>query len=836
MENSLISWLKTANLWILGPILALVYFLAAKLGLSLAFSYVGVSPVWPPTGIALASIYLLGYRVWPAILIGAFSVNFSQFWSSDLSISLALFGAGGISVGNTLEAVIGIYLVRRFVTVFNMFDNIRSILGFLALAGFLGTMISATVGVTSLFLIGEITLEIYGYIWWTWWLGDWSGALIVTPLLIACAQFQWKTYPLQKILESLFFFVALIGVVGSIFGNWLLIGGKNYPLEYLSIPFILWGTFRLGRLGAAFSVVLVAGVATWGTVAGYGPFVRDSINESLLLLQGFLGILSIMSLILSATLEKSKQLEQAQRINNERLEEKVSERTFKLGESLSLLRATLESTADGILLVDNQGNMLEMNQKFVEMWKLPPNLVEQKNDEKAMQFVLDQLLDPDAFLSKIQDLYRNSESESFDVLELKNDRMFERFSIPVRMEGKSVGRVWSFRDVSERWKAEERRQNLESQLRHSQKMEAIGTLAGGVAHDFNNILAIISGNVELCMMAMPNDDTNRGAMEHISVATKRATNLVKQILTFSRLEMVSFKPLELSVVVAEALDMIRATIPTHIEIARKLPKNSPLILADLTQIHQIILNLCTNAYHAMEETGGTIEICLEVLHAKIDKKHNKERWLKLTVHDSGCGISLEDQERIFDPFYTTKDVGKGTGLGLSVVHGIVEEHKGKIDVVSERGKGTTFSIFFPIIDEVLAQRSSVSVEDTHLVSGQILVAEDEPALGKLYRNFLQSNGYQVTVCSNASEALSLFKKDQNHFDLVLTDQAMPMMTGQQLVKELLILRPDLPVILSTGYSSAIDENRAYELGFKRFFMKPVELSELQKAINECLSS
>jgi len=383
--------------------------------------------------------------------------------------------------------------------------------------------------------------------------------------------------------------------------------------------------------------------------------------------------------------------------------------------------------------------------------------------------------------------------------------------------------VWIAKNISER-------KNLEVQLQQSQKIEALGTLAGGIAHDFNNILAIILTNTEILLMDLPPDFKGKQKLKNIEQVGERATNLIKQILTFSRMETTWLKPINISSVIQETLRLVRATIPVNIEIHQNFKENYSNILADVTQIQQIIVNLCTNAYHAIGDASGVIEVSL--------KEIKEDKLLKIMVSDTGCGIPQEDIDKIFDPFFTTKGVGKGTGLGLSVVHGIVENHQGKIKVESELGKGSTISLYFPTVE---TESSEAIVLEPILNKGtdgtrmrHILLVEDETEIAELYQDFLERLGYDVTLCSNGSDALTLFKEDPNQFDLVLTDQAMPHMTGKQLAKELFLIRPDMPVILTTGYSDALTEEEAKELGIRKYLMKPIKLKTLQQAIEEYL--
>ncbi len=380
----------------------------------------------------------------------------------------------------------------------------------------------------------------------------------------------------------------------------------------------------------------------------------------------------------------------------------------------------------------------------------------------------------------------------------------------------------------------ERRQ-LDIKLRQSQKMEALGTLAGGIAHDFNNILGAILGNVEMCLLEQTEDGKGKQYLENISKASNRAVSLVKQVLTFSRMDPMQVQSINLAVVLQESLKMVRATIPTNIEIQQDIPKDCGNMMADVTQIHQVVINICTNAYHAMEEKGGILNISLkQVQNCPLPLGTENQICLILSIRDTGCGISAEDQEKIFDPFFTTKEIGKGTGLGLAVVHGIVKQYGGEIIVDSEVGEGTTVDIFFPIVTPEKVEEESIKEESIKQGAGHILIVDDEPALTSLYETFLTLLGYTLTVCGDSSDALKLFKENPYKYDLVLTDQGMPNLTGKQLSQELLAIRADVIIILVTGYSDTISEKEAQEIGIRKYILKPVNLAKLSQTIEECL--
>ena len=394
-----------------------------------------------------------------------------------------------------------------------------------------------------------------------------------------------------------------------------------------------------------------------------------------------------------------------------------------------------------------------------------------------------------------------------------------------------------FYDISDRKKAEEDKKKLEAQLLQAQKMESIGTLAGGIAHDFNNILSSVIGYTELAL-----DEAKRGTLQHENLgevlkAGDRAKDLVKQILTFSREVNQDQKPIQVKPIVTEALKLLRASIPTTIDIKENVQSNS-LVIGDPTQIHQILMNLCTNASHAIENDAGLLTVSLsdEVLDPEFVSKLADLKpgpYINLTVTDTGCGISPNVMEKIFDPFFTTKEKGQGTGMGLSVVHGIVRSHGGNIYVYSEPGKGSTFKVYLPAIRRRLKPKEMVE-RPVPTGTERILFIDDEPAIMKMGKQTLASLGYDVTSRTSSLEALELFKKKKGRFDLVITDMTMPHMTGEKLAEELMQLRPDIPVILCTGFSARIDEQKALAIGIRAFISKPFIKREIAEAIRKVL--
>ncbi len=392
-------------------------------------------------------------------------------------------------------------------------------------------------------------------------------------------------------------------------------------------------------------------------------------------------------------------------------------------------------------------------------------------------------------------------------------------------------------DITNRIEAAQEGKRLRGQLQQAQKMEAIGTLAGGIAHDFNNILGAVFGYTEFAMNYAEKGSELRDCLDEVFSAGKRAKDLVQQILTFSRQGEQELMPVQIKLIAKEALKLLRASLPTTIEIKQNI-NNDSLVMSDPTQLHQILMNLCTNAGHAMRENGGVLEVTLKDLElnsadAAMHPDIETGSYVQLTVNDTGHGMSQEILDRIFDPFFTTKEKGEGTGLGLSVVHGIVTSYGGTINVYSELEKGTTFKLFFPAIKRRIEEEEEIE-KPIPGGSERILFVDDEQPLIKLGKQTLESLGYEVTTRFSSIDALDLFKRQPEVFDLVITDMTMPNMTGDELAKKIMEVRPDIPVIVCTGFSTRITEEKAKSLGIRELVSKPILKRNIAETIRKVL--
>ena len=418
-----------------------------------------------------------------------------------------------------------------------------------------------------------------------------------------------------------------------------------------------------------------------------------------------------------------------------------------------------------------------------------------------------------------------------EVISTKDNKPYHCSFSPVSNKGGSVSMLAIYRDIGDLKK-------MESQLQQAQKMESMGTLAGGIAHDFNNILFPVIGYTEMILMDTPEDSPLKEHLNQIHTSALRARDLVKQILTFSRQDSSELMLMKMQPVVKEALKLIRSTIPTSIEIKQDINPDCGVIKADPTQIHQIVMNLATNAYHAMEENGGELKVSLkQMAFGTLDLINPNMKpgvYACLTVADTGKGMDKKLTDKIFDPFFTTKAIGKGTGMGLSVVHGIVTAMGGAIQVYSEPGKGTEFHVYMPV-EKSLSEEQNIQTK-TPLLGGteQILLVYDEEAILGMEKKMLERLGYQVTSRTSSLEALEAFRTNPDKFDLIITDMAMPNMAGDKLSAELIKIRSDIPILLCTGFSETMYEEKATSLGIKGFILKPIVMKDLAQKIRELL--
>ncbi len=522
--------------------------------------------------------------------------------------------------------------------------------------------------------------------------------------------------------------------------------------------------------------------------------------------------------------------------------------------SRAKLKAALASMTDAVFISDAEGRFIEFNDAFATFHKF-------KNKEQcAITFAeypelldvfmadgepapLDQWAVPRALRGETgrhieYSLRRKDTGETW---------VGSYNFAPIRDGGGAiVGSVVTANDITERKLAEEEKAELHARLQQAQKMEAIGTLAGGIAHDLNNILYPIIGFSEILQEDIPPESPMHEIAEQIFKSAQRGSDLVKQVPAFSRQTKILKQPIRIQQVLKEALKLVRATIPMNIEITSHINMDCGLASADSTQVHQVVMNLITNAYHAVEGNGGTILVELKetvIGRNSLPAGENEDlpfhdmkpgRYACVTVSDTGTGMDQVLIGKIFDPYFTTKAQGKGSGLGLSVVHGIVKEHGGNIRVHSQVGKGTTFHVYLPLLRQARESRTAAVARKFSTGSERILLVDDEAPVVRMEQMMLERLGYRVTARTGSLEALDTFKDNPDDFDLVISDRGMPDMTGEQLAGELMSIRPGIPIVLCTGFSSEIDEQRSRNMGIRGLLIKPLSKADLAEMVRKVL--
>jgi signal transduction histidine kinase/FixJ family two-component response regulator len=520
---------------------------------------------------------------------------------------------------------------------------------------------------------------------------------------------------------------------------------------------------------------------------------------------------------------------QAEVVEHTRAEEELRWKT-------AFLEAQVNSSIDGILVVDEQGKKLLQNQRMTDLWKIPQDIADEKDDAAQIQFITRRAKNPNEFAGKIAYLNSHPDEVSRDEIDLIDGTVLDRYSSPVRDKaGKYYGRIWAFRDITQR-------RTLEAQFRQAQKMEGIGQLASGVAHDFNNILAVIQMQAGLLKTGPALSPQQLEAAGEIEKAAGRADSLTRQLLLFSRKQTMQPRDLDLNQSINDMTKMLRRTLGEAIQVQFKFAMEPLLVHADAGMLDQVLMNLAVNAHDAMRRGG---QLVIETSAVEFDESVRAQSPLArpgsfvcLSVGDTGCGIPPETMERIFEPFFTTKDVGKGTGLGLATVFGIVQQHQGWINVDSEVGRGTVFRIYLPRLAAKSGPESGQPALTT--VPGgneMILLVEDEGALRSSMRKALSQLGYRMLESVNGVEALKVWEQHRHEIDLLLTDMVMPGgMTGKDLAARLLNEKPKLKVIYTSGYSvNVVGKDFPLEEGVN-FLAKPFGAHKLAQTVREKLDA
>ncbi|MCD4719864.1 MAG: response regulator [Desulfobacula sp.] len=540
---------------------------------------------------------------------------------------------------------------------------------------------------------------------------------------------------------------------------------------------------------------------------------------------------------------KASQLKKENKQYQERLEELVKERTHELQQSEERYKAIFEYTGTAAIIIEPDDTISMVNSKFCEFAGMDsPDIAGRK---KWVDFVAAEDIE---VIRNYIDAKVNLEIDDYAPMQYEikfigNNEEKKYVYVSLGVIPGTDRAVVSLLDVTEKKKAEKRWHSLEKQLRKAQKMEAIGTLAGGIAHDLNNILSPVLGYADMIMQSSDPEANVYKRSEKIQKAALRAADLVSQILSFNRRGEEEKRRIRIHPVSKEVIKLLKGSIPSTITIVDNIDRNCGSVEADPTQIHQVIMNLCTNAYHAMEQTGGTLTVGLkEITLTGTDMLEypnltgGKGVYLSIEVSDTGSGMSEDVVDRIFDPYFTTKGEGKGTGLGLATAYSIVRSCKGDIRVKTKPDKGTTFTILLPVVDTENNMDNRESTAKSFKVgSGErLLMVDDDKDIARMCKEGFEFLGYNVELFFSSLEALDFFKENYHTIDLVVTDQTMPGKTGLDLAKDMLAIKKDIPIILCSGYTGMINKMKIKEAGIKSFIMKPVTVGDLSNEIQKIL--
>jgi PAS domain S-box-containing protein len=817
-----------ARLIVACSIVAASYVLAGKVGLTLAFINPSTSAVWPPSGIALAAFLIFGPRVWPGIFLGAFLVNEST--AGSLATSL------GIATGNTLEGLTGAYLVSRFAAGREAFQRVRHLILVVLLAGLFSTTISATIGVTSLALGGFAEWSDFRSIWLTWWLGDATGITVVAPVIILWANNPRLDWPPFQRLELLVLFLVLC------FLGWVTFVLARVPLAFVCIPCCVWAGFRFGQREAATAALVLSAIATWAAGIGLGQFAGYPTNSALLVVQIFIAVASLIGLTVAAAVSGRKLAEDEVRKLNDDLEHRVGARTAALQSAIDALVAS-ESRLAEAQEVAHIGSW-EWTIPEDRLWwseELHRMVGVDRASFKQSYEAFAEVLHPDD-RERVDSSVRRAveDRQPFD-LEFRLVRpggdvrtIQSRGRLVCDDQGRVIRVIGTAQDLTDRAR-------LEGQLRQAQKMEAVGLLAGGVAHDFNNTLTAILGYSEDLLSQIGDDKPISDDLRQIRKAAEAAAGLTKQLLAFSSRQMIRVSAVDLNEAITAVERMLRRTISENITFVTKLPRDLKPIEADATHLQQVLLNLALNARDAMPR-GGTLTI--ETANVELTPGYAAShagiepgRYVRLAVSDTGHGMDAATKARVFEPFFTTKEQGRGTGLGLATVYGIVRQLRGAIWIYSEPDQGTTFKVYFREAHTVVERAAAAPARPLGLVGEEresVLLVEDDDRVRAFAKLVLKRYGYRVHEAESPVVALKMAGDLEGPIHLLLTDVIMPGMNGRELAGQLSRIRPQTRTLYMSGYTGEAMLQQGLSVESLDLLEKPFTSTALLRRVRDVL--
>jgi PAS domain S-box-containing protein len=806
-----------------------------------------VSPVWPASGVGLAALLLApaGQRRATLAVLGAATLlsNLAQSGSPAMS--------AGFTISNLLEFGVGAWLLRERTEPSRPARRTAAVLR-LTLVATLWTSVPALIGAAT----GSLGRDVpFGRNFLTWWIADALGILLVTPPILSWARREPVPGTARGWEVALLVFAWGVAVWFAFFPGF---EGPLVPQPYMLLPLLAWTALRLSERTVTLALVAIAGLAVFSTLRSAAALDKglQAFIDKLVTTQVYVAVAAVQSLLLAASTTDAKLLERAAREDEARVRRAEAETRShaeslrlaldttrraeaELSTSEALLRNFIRHTPAAVAMFDTEMRYLEVAERWLSDYQLQgQNLIGRSHYEVFPDIPARwRATHERALAGEVQ----RSEEDPFERADGSVEWLQWETRPWLKSNGEIGGVVMFTQVITERKRAQEAENALREQLRRTQKLEALGTLAGGIAHDFNNILGAMLAFTELAKLENADRPGLQGQLREITAAGKRATHLVQQILSFSRQQRQERKPIALVPVIHEALTLLRSTLPSSLELTVSLPGSLPSISADATQIHQVTMNLCTNAAQAMGGRGR-LSVALDTIELGSPEPESSVglaagQYVRLTVSDTGHGMDASVVERIFEPFFTTKQPGGGTGLGLAVVHGIVKDHEGAISVASEPGKGTTFTILFPVCAPLEAPGVEVRAPEAPHGSGQkVMFVDDERALCEAARLILRRAGYDAVAHRDSSEAWRELQTNPDGYALVVTDLTMPGMTGLDLAAKIHGLRPELPIILTSGHPGELASKALESIGVRELLQKPVDYAVLTQAVARAIPS
>jgi PAS domain S-box-containing protein len=844
-----------------------LYFLSGRVGLGLAFLNDSATAVWPPAGIALAALLVYGYRMWPAVFLGAFLVNSAT--AGDPIASL------GIAAGNTFEGLLGAWLVRRFAGGTAVFEQPQRIFAFAVLGGMVATSVAATFGVTTLLLRGHVLPGQYGAVWLTWWLGDASGVLVVAPFLMLWALRSRVSWNLNRVAEAVALFACLILTSVLAFGGVAPGVRETAPLEFLCVPILVWSAFRFGPREAATATLLLSGIAILGTLQGAGPFARGSTDHALLLLQTYMAVIAVLVLGVTAALAERRQSEARIRTLNEELEARVERRTEELERVVEDLQREVAERERAQEALTRSESRLREAQRVARLgsweWDIVTNVL-WWSDELVEIYGADRASFAGTYESFLERVHpedrpyvrrvveaasRNKQPFTFEHRIVRPDgsvvSILGHGRVEVDRSGRAIRMVGTGQDITEEKRAEEERSNLllEKEARRQAeesnrlKDEFLATLS----HELRTPLNAIVGWANLLREGHLDAAATSRAVETISRNAQIQSRLISDILDISRMiaGQLDFKlqMVHLRSVIEGSLDTMRPAAQANgIQLDATFAQDGHAVLGSPDRLQQVVWNLLSNAIKFTPK-GGRVAISLQ----------SDAGFATIRVEDDGIGIDPDFLPHVFERFRqrnpSTSRKHGGLGLGLAIARHIVEYHGGTITAENRDTKGALFTVRLPLAEgaslvaaapspapETAAPAEEARSDMEKPLDGVLaLLVEDEPDSRDLLATLLVGCGADVRVAGSAPEALDLLRRERP--DLLISDIAMPGETGYDLIERIRALAPEeggrIPAVALTAYTSAEDARRALRSGYHAHLSKPLQLRELLRVVVELVA-